>query len=289
MNSDKRENRPFLGAFLMTASAASFALMGAAVKYAQGIPVFEKVLFRNLIILFIAVLSLASRRISPWGEAGDRKKLFLRALLGYFGVVCTFYALGKLPLADANLLNKTSPFFVTFFAAIFLHERLRRVHIPALVAAMIGAVLIIKPGFDVNAFPAFIGFLSAIFAGAAYTLVRSLNAREDPMVIIFYFSLLSVLVSLPLAMRGFVMPNPPLLVALVATGLFGAGGQFFITLSYRYGKAADISIFNYSSVIFSLLIGYIGWRELPDWFSLTGALLILGAAGLVYFTARRGR
>jgi drug/metabolite transporter (DMT)-like permease len=173
------------------------------------------------------------------------------------------------------------------FAALFLHEKLRKVHIPALAAAMAGALLIIRPGFDFQAFPAFLGLLSAVFAGGAYTLVRALNAREDPMVIIFYFSAFSVICSIPLSIPGFVIPDPVLLAALLATGIFGAAGQYFITMSYRYGKASEVSIFNYSSVIFSLLIGYAGWGELPDLLSLIGSVIIIGAASAVYLTGRK--
>lgn len=278
--------RPALAAFLMVCSAFSFAVMGAAVKYAEGIPVFEKVLFRNLVILLFALFSLARRSVNPLGSRQARPRLLLRSLLGYIGVTLSFYSIGLLPLADANVLNKTSPFFVTLFAALFLREKLRKVHLPALAAAMAGAVLIIRPGFDVRAFPAFMGLLSAAFAGGAYTLVRALNAREDPMVIIFYFSAFSVLVSLPLSLPVFRAPGPAVLAALLATGVFGAAGQYFITMSYRFGKAADVSIFNYSSVIFSLLIGLIGWGELPDLLSLAGAVLITAAAAAVYVTNR---
>ncbi len=272
---------------LMIASALSFTLMGAAVKYAEGVPVFEKVLFRNLVILFFALSSLLRRRVFLFGNRESRKKLLLRSLLGYFGVALSFYAIGHLPLADANILNKTSPFFVVLFAALFLRERLRKVHIPALAAAMTGALLIIRPGFDFQAFPAFLGLLSAVCAGGAYTLVRALNAREDPMVIIFYFSAFSVIVSIPLSIPGFVIPDPPLLAALLATGLFGAAGQYFITMSYRYGRAADVSIFNYSSVVFSLLIGFAGWGELPDLLSILGSVIIIAAALAVYFSGRK--
>ncbi|HAK45242.1 MAG TPA: EamA/RhaT family transporter [Spirochaeta sp.] len=277
----------------MVISALSFALMSAAVKQADQIPFIQKVFFRNFVmgilvipVLFLKMRSSGSARLF-FGASANRKRLLIRSLFGFFGVMLYFYSVERLHLGDSAMLNKLSAFFVIILSAVFLNERIRRYQVPALFAAFAGAVLIIKPGMNMQIVPAAAGLCAALLAAAAYTIIASLRGREDSLTIIFWFSAISVLMSLIPMILVWTTPNAAELTALILTGVFAAGGQYFLTLAYTHGPAGEVSIYNYTHVVFSVIIGFILWREIPDLFSFVGAVLIIGAAVFLYLKRKR--
>lgn len=275
-------------ALFMILSALSFAGMSASVKLSGALPLVQKVFFRNLIILIIIAYNLRGQGFSAYsGTPGHRRYLIARALLGFGGVFCYFFAIGNLYLADATMLNKLSPFFVTLFAALFLGEKMHKRQILTLIMAFSGALLVIKPRFDYTLLPAAAGLLSALLAGAAYSLIGFLKNREDSRTIIFWFSGVSLLLAGPLLIPVWTMPSPVQWAGLLLTGLFAAGGQYFLTRAYTTGRAGEVSVYNYSQILFSGLLGFLIWGEIPDAWSLTGMGLITGAALLLYLKNRR--
>ena len=263
---------------LMALSGLSFAFMGAMVKFSGDVGLPAKVFFRNLVTLGITSVIAVRMREYPLGPSENWPRLILRALAGLAGVYLYFLALGSLNLADASLLNKTSPFFTILFAALLLKEKLRRNLIPVLIMAFLGAILIIKPRFDLTALPALGGFASGMFAGLAYTLVRSLKGRESPNRIIFSFSLISTLATAPFLVAQPPHPTAMQWWALVGTGVFAAGGQFGLTFAYHHAPAGRIAVFAYLHVLFALVVGFLFWQEVPDIASVTGGILIIAAA-----------
>ncbi len=266
----------------MVFSGLSFALMGAMVKLAADAPVTSKVFFRNLVTLGMTSSWALRTRCNPFGPTPYLKTLLLRAVCGLGGVYFYFVALGGLKLADASLLNKTSPFFVAVLAVVILKEPFNKGILPALLAAFTGALLVIKPSFDYQMVPALAGLASGGFAGTAYVLVRSLKGRAEPNRIIFYFSLVSCGATLP-----FVILDPPSVpvaqwLALAGTGVFAAGGQYGLTFAYHHAPASRISIFTYLHVIFALIAGLVLFGERPDAWSILGGGMIVGAAWLVH-------
>jgi drug/metabolite transporter (DMT)-like permease len=144
-------------------------------------------------------------------------------------------------------------------------------------------MLIIKPQFDMVVFPALMGFGSAIFAGLAYAIIRLLNVRgESPSTIVFYFSLISFIVTLPGAIATFQMPTSLEWVYLIGIGVFAGIGQIFMTESYRYARASDIAPYKYLHVLFTAIIGIIFLGEIPDLLSVIGSLIIVGAFIYLY-------
>ncbi len=257
-------------------SSLSFALMSVFVKHLSGIPVLEKVFFRNLVSLIVTFFMFRKASGSFFGNPGNRKYLILRSLLGLSGVFLYFFAISNLNLADSAMLNKLSPFFVTLFAFVFLKEKIYKPQIIALVIVFLSAMLIIKPRFDLSVIPSLSGFLSAICAGAAYTTVRYLgNQGEKPKTIVFYFSFISVLILLPIIAFHFVMPSLNEFLSLIAIGIFAAAGQFGLTYAYKYAKASEVSIYNYSNIIFAAILGLTIWKEIPDTLSLIGSGLVI--------------
>ncbi len=270
---------------LMLLSALSFALMGACVKFLSGISVYQKVFFRNLVTLIITAVIFIVKKENPIKKEPAVKILIARSLAGLGGVFFFFYALSNIDLANASMLNKLSPVFVLIFAGIFLKEKLS-LHKWAIIGiSLIGALLIIKPGFNLKLLPFLSGLLSSICAGAAYTMVRSMKGKASPEKIIFYFSAISVSVTLPFMLNKLIVPDLKQWAALIGTGVFAAGGQFGLTLAYHREQASNISVYSYMNILFAGLTGWIFWNEIPDIYSLIGAGLII--SGAIYgFTKR---
>ena len=262
----------------MLLSGLSFAMMGASVKFAGDLPLAVKVFFRNLVTLGITSVVAASLHQNPFSRTPHLKLLALRSVAGLGGVFLYFLALGEMNLADASLLNKTSPFFVAALAALFLGEKLTRTVVVALLVAFLGAMLVIKPSFDAEALPAFAGLGSGLCAAVAYTTVRGLKGKVSPNRIIFTFSLISCAATLPFLIASPPAPDGTQWLALLGPGIFAAGGQYGLTIAYHHARAARISIFSYFHVLFALLVGYLFFGERPDLLSILGGALIVVAA-----------
>ncbi len=267
-------------------STLSFCFMSVTVKYIQRVPVFEKVFFRNSVSLALALYMIIKSKpvgISGYiGKKENQKFLFPRAAFGLVGVFLNFYAITHLKLADSQILNRLSPVWVALFALIFLKESLTKTQIFSILIALTGSVMVIKPGFSFDLLPALAGFASSITAGAAYTLLRHLRGKEKPEVIIFYFSLISIIGSFPFMMFNFVPPTPYELFILLLTGIFASIGQFGLTHAYRHAKASQVSIYTYTGILFAAIIGFLVWNEVPDLLSIIGGLLIILSGYIVY-------
>jgi len=281
-----KDNKP-KAIFFMILSSLFFALMGGMVKSTREIPVFQQVFVRNLVVvIFIFLGNKFYQNSNLLGKKKNRNYLVLRSIFGVIGLTTFFYAMSKLYLADATMLNKISPFFVTLFAGIFLREKIKKVQIPILIIAFIGALLIIKPRFDLTIIPALIGFISGVTSGAAYTVVRFLKEREPTLVIIFYFSFIALLSSIPFLFIEFKVPSLRQGIFLIMIGLFATGGQIFLTLAYKHCEASRVAIYMYSHIIFALIFGIVFWNEIPDILSITGGILIIGSAVANYYVKR---
>ncbi len=278
------ENK-FKGTLYMCISALGMALMAACVKMVgKDISTFEKLFFRNIINALIVLITVYKMKatIKP-KSLKSSKFIFFRSIVGLIGAVCYFYAITNLPLADSTMLNKLSPFFVMIFASLFLKESFKKVQIIPLIVVFSGALLVIRPTFDVGMYPALIGLTSAVLAGGAYTLVRHLRTMEEPNTIVFWFAVISfVFMFPPMMISGFVKPTFTQFIFLIGGGVFAAVGQVALSYAYRYAPANEISIYQYLSILFSLLIGMIFLGEFPDIYTLAGGTLILVAAFMNY-------
>ena len=125
-------------------------------------------------------------------------------------------------------------------------------------------MLVIKPKFDYSTLPALAGLGSGLFAGIAYTLVRSMKGRFGPNRIIFTFSLISSAITAPFLLAAPLAPSAAQWWALAGTGVFAAGGQFGLTFAYHHARVSRISIFTYLHVLFALVVGFVVWNERPD-------------------------
>lgn len=268
--------------FCMLISALGFTFMSVTVKYVTGIPLFEKVFFRNLISLGVAFFMLKKSSAPMFGRRENQLALLARSSFGLAGVVLNFYAISKLTLADSSMLGKLSPIFVTIMACIFLKEKIDNKQILSIIVTFLGALLVIKPEFSLEMLPSLAGILSAAASGVAYTLLRYLKDKESPDTIIFYFSLISVVFTAPFALAEYVQPTFIQLGLLLATGVFASVGQFGITYAYKYAKATEVSIYNYSAIVFGIILGFIFFGEIPDTLSLLGGAIIIAVAFYIF-------
>jgi len=279
------ENRS-KGIMLILLSALFFALMAASVKFLNRIPVAEKIFFRNLLGLAIASSMLIKNKKPFFGN--NKKLLFFRGLLGTLGMCAYFFALDRMFLADAVILNKMSPFFVMVLSAIFLGEKIKKFQVLSLILAIAGAVFVIKPTFDATIFPYMIALLSAFIAGSTYTIIRHLRHTDSSETIVFYFTLISTVSMLPIMLSGhFVVPTSTEVLGLLALGAFATCAQFLMTNAYRFAPAGELAIYTYTNIVFSTIIGLLVWSEVPDALSIIGGLTIITAGFVNYYSNRK--
>lgn len=229
--------------------------------------------------MFAAVI-LRKEKIPFRAGKGNTKYLVLRAVFGTLGIFCNFYAIDHLALSDANMLNKLSPFFAIIFSYFLLKEKAAFYQVICVITAFIGTLFILRPGFDsMVTFPALIGLLGGLGAGAAYTMVRKLSERgvKGPF-IVFFFSAFSCCAALPFCIFHYTPMKPWQLGYLLLAGLAASGGQFSITAAYAHAPAKEISVYDYSQIIFSSLWGILFLGEFPDFISIVGYVIIFGAS-----------
>lgn len=268
------------GALCIIGAALFFAAMSAFVRLAGDLPTFEKAFFRNFIAAILVYIVIRRKRIPLRIEAGGRLFVLLRCVFGTMGLLLNFYAIDRLNLADANMLNKLSPFFAIVFSYFLLKEKVRPLQVIAVIGAFLGALLIIKPtGTNLQLVPAIGGFFGGMGAGAAYTCLRKATQRGvRSELIVLCFSCFSTLITVPFILADFVMPTGRQFLLLLLCGVCGAGGQFAITAAYTFAPAREISVYDYTQVIFSAILGFFLFDQIPDLLSFLGYALIIGMA-----------
>lgn len=267
------------GILCIIASAFCFALMNLFIRLSGDVPTPQKCFFRNAFALMIALSALIRSRTPLKIGKGNLKYLLIRSVSGGLGMVLHFYAVDHLAISDASMLNKLSPFFAIIFSGFLLHERADRREWAAVIIAMCGALLVMKPQFRMEALPAVGGFLGGMGAGLAYANVRLLGVRgENSMRIVAFFSGFTTLMLLPSLILNYQPMSGEQWLFLILTGIAAAGGQIFITKAYSKAPAKDISVFDFSIVIFAAVLGFLFLGQVPDWLSVAGYVVIIGTA-----------
>ncbi|MDY2728642.1 MAG: DMT family transporter [Clostridium sp.] len=270
------------GIICIISAAFFFALMNLFVKLSGEAPLMQKCFFRNIVALFSS-LFIIGRMVKNKEDIkvpkGNFKYLFIRAFSGTAGLMCNFYAIDNLNISDASMLNKLSPFFATIFSIFVLKEVANKIEWSAIILAFTGALFVVKPSFNLDSFPAVIGVLSGLGAGLAYAYVRKLskNGVKGP-IIVFAFSLFSCAITLPKILFDYTYMAPRKIIFLLLAGIAATGGQFSITAAYAKAPAKEISVFDYTQVVFAALLGFTFLGEMPDIFSVIGYIIIIGVA-----------
>ena len=277
------------GILCILSAAFCFALMSVFVRLAGDIPSVQKSFFRNLVSLAFALLLMLKNHTTFEVKKEARLTLLLRSAAGTVGILCNFYAVDHIPLADASALGKMSPFFTLLFSALLLHEAVTPVQLAAVAVAFGGSMFILRPDFaNADLLPSAAALLGGLAAGLAYTMVRKLGKMDVPGTqIVFYFSLFSCLCVAPYLVFSFAPMTWPQVGMLLLAGLAASGGQFSVTFAYRFAPANQISVYDYSQIVFSALLGFFFFSQMPDLLSVVGYAIICGAAVFMFFYNNR--
>lgn len=275
----------YRGIIYIVLSAFCFALMSMFVHMSGDLPSIQKSFFRNFVAAIFACIILLKERVPFRCKKENLPYMLLRAIFGTLGILCNFYAVDHLVLADASMLNKMSPFFAVIFSMLLLKEKVTVPQALIVVAAFLGSLFVVKPTvLNMDLFPSTIGLLGGICAGAAYTMVRKLGeGGEKGPFIVFFFSAFSCAVTLPWLLFAYHPMTLAQIGILLLAGLSAAGGQFSITAAYCYAPAREISVYDYSQIIFSAVLGFIVFGQIPDGWSWLGYGIICGMAVLMFF------
>ncbi len=278
------------GILYVITAAFGFSMMSVFVHLAGDMPTFQKAFFRNAAALVFVAIIMIKNKITPIPKRENLPALFGRAFFGTIGLVSNFYAIDRLVLADANMLNKLSPFFAIIFSIFLLKERPTFVQIFGVLAAFVGSLFIIKPSMGGYAvFPAAVGAFGGMSAGLAYTFVRFLGRKgENSFRIIFFFSAFSCLVCIPFMVMNFEPFTFKSFIFLILAGVSASLGQFGITKAYLCAPAKEISVYDYTQVLFAAVFGFFLFNQVPDLLSILGYILICGA-GIAMFFYNRNR
>ena len=268
------------GALYMVASALLFASMAATVRVAaRELPNASIVFFRHFIML-VFLLPWLIREGRGALATEDFRGHLVRGLAGVSAVACYFYALARLRLADAVLLNQSMPLFVPLVERVWLGERIPRRLWGVLALGFAGLLLILRPGTGVFERAALLGLASAALASIAQVGIRRLTRTEPVMRIVFYFGLVASVASLPPALLTWRDPSPYTWAVLLLMAGFATVGQLTLTRAYVHASAAQVGPFLYVGPVFAGLIDWLVWGRLPDALFVLGAGVVIAAATL---------
>ena len=278
----------FYGIFFIVLSAFFYSLMSLFVRLAGDLPTFQKSFFRNLVAAFVGFLLLLKSGSFKM-QKGSLPALFGRSIAGTIGIVCNFYAIDHMNISDASILNKLAPFFSIIFSIFILKEKASWKDWLLVAVAFGGALFVVKPSFDISkSVPALVGALGGLGAGLAYTFVRYLSVRgERSAMIVFFFSAFSCLVALPFTIAQYEPMEFIQVLFLLLAGVAASAAQFSVTAAYAHAPAKDISVYDYSQVIFAAIWGFVFLSEFPDVYSIIGYVIIIGAAVVKYLLSRK--
>lgn len=260
-----------------------FSVMGLLVKIAgRRLGSMEIVLFRGVITLALSWWYLQRAGVSPWGT--ERRLLLLRGTCGSIALMCFFSSIVHLPLGEATLIQNMNPVFATALAAVFLKEHLRPAEILCLVTSLLGVVFIAHPAVlfgtsvdPVNPVHIAVALSGAFFSGSAYMLVRRMRVSEHPLVIVFYLPLMSVPLSLPFAIAEWRWPNATEWLLLIGVGATTQLAQVSMTRGLQMERTARATTVGYLQVAFAVVWGALVLGEIPDVWTLAGAVTIIGS------------
>ena len=267
---------PSRGVLYMAAAALGFSAMSVLVKLASTrLPTGEIVLARAVVTLIVSYGMVVRANLSPWGK--ERGRLVFRGVLGFGGLTCYYVALAHLPLADATVIQNTTPLVTAVLAWWILKERVGWSTALALACGIGGVLLIVHPsGSGLDPVGLAFGLGAASCSAIAYVTVRQLARTEHPLVIVFYFPLVAMPLAIPWAVADWVTPEPTDWLLLIAIGLTTQVGQVFLTMGLSLERAGRATSVGYLQVIFAMIWQTVLFDDPPTLTTLAGAALIVG-------------
>ncbi|HKP74497.1 MAG TPA: DMT family transporter [Longimicrobiaceae bacterium] len=277
---DGRAERERSGAIDMVLAAFFFSVMSLLVKLVGvRLPSQEVVFVRALVSLAVAYVLVRRARPGNWGVR--KGLLVLRGLMGFAALSCFFYALIHLPLADATVIQYTNPVFTAWLGWMLLGETLALWEAALSLCGLLGVLLIAQPtaifggAARLEPLAVGVGLAGALCSASAYVSVRRLARTEHPIIIVFYFTAITVPASVPGLVMHAMLPTWHELGLLVGVGVSAAMGQVYLTRGLQREQAGRATAIGYVQIVFAALWGVLWFREYPDGLSLAGALLVL--------------
>jgi len=273
-----------MSVWYMLLSALGFALMAACVKEVSGlgIPVLEIVAARAIVSGIISYADIKRKKISMWGN--NKTLLIARGTVGSFALMFVYYAVTTLPLAEATVLQYLHPVFTAVLALFFLKEVIQRSTITCIIISLLGLFIIIQPNLQLDSGVQYpwisigAGVLGALGSAIAYIIIKKLTKTDDSSVIIFYFPMVALPISMIMLGSDFVVPSLPATGLLILVGIFTQVGQVGLTKALNSADASKATAYSYVQVLFSVFIGWAYFSEVPVITTIIGgSLIMLGA------------
>jgi drug/metabolite transporter (DMT)-like permease len=287
---------PLVGIAFKVGSVLIFLVMSSLLKASGDIPAGELVFFRSFFGVIPVVLFLVWR-----GELREGLKSnavgsqIWRGLVGTVSMGLGFFALTRLPLPEAVTINYAMPLIIVVLSALFLHEVVRLYRWTAVIVGLVGVVIIAWPRLTVfssgvgsaAAVGVFAAIAAACLGAVAQLLVRKLIKTERSATIVLYFLLSSSAISLLTIPFGWVLPTPLQAATLIGAGFAGGIAQIMLTESYRHADMSVVAPFEYSSLVFSVIIGFVFFGDVPTWFMLAGGTIVVGSGLFIIYREHR--
>ena len=250
-----------------------FSLMNLCVKYLSHIPAVEIVFFRSLISLTISGLFLWQQGIYLLGS--NKKILIIRGVTGTIALVAYFITLQNIPLAGAVTIHHMAPIFTTVLGIAIVKEKVSRWQYVFFLLSFIGILIIQGVDTRITWEYAVVGIVGAVFTGLAYNMIRKLKSSEHPLVIIFYFPLVSIPITGLITLFNWVVPNGWDWMMLLLVGVLTQLGQFYLTKSYQSEELSKVSVISYIGMLFALAYGFVFFNEHYQFSAYLGMTLVL--------------
>ncbi|WP_206020998.1 DMT family transporter [Antarcticimicrobium luteum] len=264
---------------MMILAILCFTLMDASVKALAPRVGVLPALWARYAGQMLLVLILVAPRLRSVARTRYPKLQLLRSVLLMCATAFFFTGISMIPLSDAAALMSVNPVLITLGAALFLGEALGPRRIAGIAAALCGALIVIRPGTDVFSPAALLPLGAAVCYSGYALLTRRVGPDEDPWTSLFYTGLVGTVLLSAIVPFRWQMPDGPALLLIVSVTGFGTIGQMFLIRAFSTGEAAMLAPYSYTGLIFAATWGMLFFAEMPDLWTVCGALVI-ALAGL---------
>jgi drug/metabolite transporter (DMT)-like permease len=255
-----------------------FALMNVAVKYVSHIPAVEVILFRSGVSFIMSWVMLRRQKVSVWGT--HHGLLIMRGVSGALALILFFITLQNIPLATAVTIQYLSPIFTTILGIFIVKEKVKPWQWVFFLVSFSGILVVEGVDTRVSLLYLILGIASALFAGLAYNMIRKLNTREHPLVIVFYFPLVALPVTGLYSLFNWVQPVGWDWGILIVIGVLTQLAQYYMTMAYQSEELSKVANLTYIGIIYALGFGFLFFGELYNIWAYVGMGLVL--VGVVF-------
>ncbi len=284
--------QPRSGVHYLLLYALLFSLMGVCVKLLAHLPSQQIVAVRMLFMLVTTWTMLRAHKVSVLGVT-NRKLLLLRGVTGTLALSCCFYAMAHMPIAEAILIQNTTPVFTGLLAAIFLRERRHWSVALTTAVSMLGVLVMTRPGIifgeahaRMDVWPVLAAVGGAVFTASSFVIIRRIGQEEHPLTVTFTVPLVGVLLTVPASIGSWVMPTGGEWAVLGLLGIVSQLSQMALAVGIRREPVARVTNLTHAQLVFATIWGALLFNEYPDTWTLVGAVIVVGASVLTVFLAR---